>query len=242
MTPVELLRSTQRAVAPQEMIDMHENLKELGKQQKIVEYENNSNQETLTNLEDRQRVQQADVERMRERNEIQQRIENLEKARPIWQYRDARTVHREAKAKKDEASKELADLKAEVEPSLRAVNAKQIYQGQIEKVVKERGQAVKQAERAADSIDQKLRELHERQNDLENEAKAEGEGGKKIKSDISRMEGNCARLKKQIDEPPPDLDISAYNEQIVGMAYLGYSPVLIEIEGEKSGHRRPSTA
>lgn len=215
---------------------MHENLKELGKQKNIVEDENHSNQETLTNLEDRQRMQQADVERMRERNEIQQRIENLEKARPIWQYRDARTLHREAKAKKDEASKELADLEAEVEPSLRAVNAKQIYLGQIEKVIKERGQAVKQAERAADSIDGKLRDLHERQKDLENEAKAEGESGKKMKSDISRIEGNSARLKKQMEEPPPDLDVSAYNEQIVGMAHPGNIRVLIGIEGEKSGH------
>lgn len=202
MTPVELLRSTQRAVARQQMIDWHENLKELGKQQKLVEDEHNSNQETLSNLENRQRMQQADVERMRERNEIQQRIEFLEKARPIWQYREARNVHQEVKAKKDEASKELADLEAEVEPTLRAVNTKQVYQARVEKVVKERSQALKQAERAADNIDQKLRDLHELQKDFENETKAESEGGKKMKSDASRIDGNIAKLKSRSKSHP----------------------------------------
>ena len=236
MTPVELLRSTQRAVAPQEMIDMHENLKELRKQQKIVEDENNSNQDILANLEDRQRMQQADVERMRERNEIQQRIEFLEKSRPIWQYRDARTVHREAKTKKDEASKELAELEAEVEPSLRAVNAKQVYQRQLEVVVKERGQVVKQAERAADGIDQNLRGLHERSGDFEKEVKVEADGGKKSKQEVARLEGIIARLKKQMEEPPPDLDVSSYNEQIVGLAVPSAVHLLIGPAGTKPGH------
>ena len=198
---------------------MHENLKELRKQQKLVEDENNSNQETLSNLENRQRMQQADVERMRERNEIQQRVEYLEKSRPIWQYRDARDLWNEAKTKKNEASKELAELEAEVEPSLRAVNAKQAYDQQIEAVVKQRSHAVKQAERAADNIDQKLHSLHERYKDLENEAKAEADAGRKTKQEAPRIEGNIARIKRQMQEPPPELDISSYNEQIVGQVF-----------------------
>ena len=215
MTPVELLRSTQRAVAPQEMIDMHENLKELRKQQKIVEAENISNQETLANLETRQRMQQADVERMRERNEIKQRIGFLERSRPIWQYREARAAHKEAKNKKDAAVKELSELEAEVEPSLRAVNAKQAYQDQIEAAIKERGQIVKQAERTADATDQKIRGLYDRIKELSHEREVEVNGGKKSRSEVARLQGNVARLNKQMEEPPPELDVSSYNEQIV---------------------------
>ena len=227
MTPVELLRSTLRAVAPQEMIDMHEGLKKLRKEQKMVEDEDTSTQETLANLEDRQRMQQADVERMRERNQIQRRIEFLEKSRPIWQYRDARTVHHEAKNKKEEANKELVELEAELEPNLHAVNAKQAYHRQIEVVVKERGQAVKQAERVADNIDQNLRSLHERNKDLENEGKAEIEGARKKKQDVVRLEGTIARLQKQMEEPPPEMDISSYNEQIVSRGSYSFAPLLI---------------
>ena len=219
MTPVELLRSTQRAVAPQKMIDMHDSLKKLRHEQRLVEDENNSTQDTLANLESRQRMQQADVERMRERNEIQQRVEFLEKSRPIWQYRDARDAFQLAKTKKNEAKKELDELEAEVEPSLRAFNAKQVYQRQIEKVVKERNSAVKQVERVADGFDQKLQNLHERSKDIENEAKAEVDGARKKKQDVARSEGNITRLKKQMEEPPPELDISAYNEQIVSQLF-----------------------
>ncbi|KAL8824374.1 MAG: hypothetical protein Q9191_005097 [Dirinaria sp. TL-2023a] len=214
MTPVELLRSTQRAVAPQEMLDMHENLKELRKQQKMVEAENNSNQETLTNLETRQRMQQADVERMRERNEIKRRIEFLERSRPIWQYRDARAAHEEAKNKKVVAAKELDELEAEVEPSLRAVNAKQAYQDQIEAAIKERGHIVKQAERTADATDQKIKGLCDRLKELGHEREAEANGGKKSRSDVARLQGSITRLKKQMEEPPPELDVSSFNEQI----------------------------
>lgn len=215
MTPVELLRSTQRAVAPQEMIDMHEELKELRKNQKTVEDGNTSNQETLSSLENRQRMQQADVERMRERNEVQQRIEFLEKSRPIWQYRDAKAAHKEAKEKRNDASQELAKLEAEVEPSLRAVNAKQAYLTQIEVAVKDRGQKIKQAERATDGLDQKLQDLHEEGKKFMTGIKGEADAARKKKQDIPRIELVIARLKKQLEEPPPDLDISSYNEQIV---------------------------
>ena len=220
MTPVELLRSTQRAVAPQEMMDMHDNLKELRKQQKMVEAEHSSNQETLTNLETRQRMQQADVERMRERNEIQQKIQFLERSRPIGQYKDARATHGEAKQLKEAAIKELNELEAEVEPSLRAVNAKQAYQNQIESAVKERSQIVKQAERTADAVDQKIKELHDRYKELNHEVDVETSGGKKSRSEIARLQGCIARLNKQMEEPPPELDVQSYNEQIVSLDIL----------------------
>lgn len=217
MTPVDLLRSTQRAVAPQEMTDMHESLKELRKQQKLVEAENTSNQDTLANLENRQRMQQADVDRMRERNEIQQRISFLERSRPIWQYRDARVVHEKAKNNRDATAAELSELEAEVEPALQAVNAKEEYQQRIEAALKQRTQAVKQAEQAADTIDQKIKGLHESHKELDRKLETEATGGKKSRQEIARFEGNIARLNKQLEEPPPDLNIS-YNEQIVSIA------------------------
>lgn len=220
MTPVELLRSTQRAVAPQEMLDMHDALKQLRKQQKIVEAENTSNQDTLSSLENRQRMQQADVDRMRERVEIQERIKNLEKSRPIWHYRDARAELQEAKEKSRTVAAELRNLEEEVGPALRAVNAKQAYQAQIEQVVKERKQAVSKAEKDADTIDRKLRELHDRTEEFRAQRNAENNGGRQSRSDVVRLEGNIARLKKQIEEPPPDLDISTYNERIVSIFYF----------------------
>lgn len=215
MTPVELLRSTQRAVAPQEMIDMHENLRDYRSKQKDAQAKIAADQDTLSNLEGRQRIQEADVERMREREEIVKRVERLQIARPIAAYREIRDVHAEAKKKRNNAQEELKRLENEVEPSLRAVNAKQRYRSEIEVVVKERKNAVSKSDEKADKIDRDFQNLHERSAELEQEIKAEQGSVRKHRGDIARFEGNIARLKKQMEAPPPDVDIAMLNEQIV---------------------------
>ena len=218
MTPVELLRSTQRAVAPQEMLDMHDRLKELRRHQKELQASQIADQDTLTNLEGRQRMQEADVERMREREAIKDRVRMMEASKPFAEYRGARIKHREAKDKRKDAAADLKQLEDEVEPSLRAVNAKQLYREQIETVVSERSRTVKRAGQSADSIDQGLKTLHERTVEFTNAQEAERKSALEIRKEIARLDGVIARLKKQMEEKPPDLDVSAYNERIVGVS------------------------
>lgn len=215
MTPVELLRSTQRAVGSQEMIDMHENLKELGQKHKEIQARQVSDQDTLGNLEGRQRMQEADVERMRERENIKERVRLMEAARPFARYREARIRHREAKEKRKEQASALKKLEEEVEPSLRAVNEKQRYQQQIDIVVKERRQAIDNADRAANTLDKQVGTLTQRGEELVKERDTEINNGRKDKQVIARIEQAISRLKKQMGEEPPDLDISSCNEQIV---------------------------
>lgn len=214
MTPVELLRSTQRAVAPQEMLDMHDGLKEHRQKQKSIQAKVHGDQDALENLENRQRMQADDVQRMREREVIKERVKFLEAARPFLLYREARNAHTVAKNRRRQADEELATLKTEVEPSLRAVNAKQAYQQQVEAATNGRRKVVQDAEKAADAIDRKLKSLHDRKGELEAEVEAEKNGGREHRKEVARFEQNIVRLKKQIEEQPPDLDISGYNERI----------------------------
>ncbi|KAL9607234.1 MAG: hypothetical protein Q9167_007835 [Letrouitia subvulpina] len=214
MTPVELLRSTQRAVAPQEMLDWHEKLKDFRRKQKELEGRHQADQDALENLEGRQRMQADDVQRMRERDDIKEKVKMLELARPLPKYRDARRKHGEAKDKRKKATEELKAAEDEVEPSLRAVNEKQAYQRQVELAVNERKKAIQTAERDADNIDRRLKDLHERKGELNAEADAEKEGGRKSREEIARLKGNITRLKKQIEEQPPDLDVSGFNERV----------------------------
>lgn len=215
MTPVELLKSTQRAVARQEMIDMHTELKELRQQQKDIQAKQVSDQATLANFVDRQRMQEADVERMREREQIKERVRLMEAARPFPKYRAARNKHRETKERRKAAATDLKNLENEVEPSLRAVNTKQHYQRMVELVVKDRGQAVDKADRAAHVLDKKIKTLIERGSELDKEREAEINSGKQDRQMIPRIEQNINRLKKQMEEGQPNLDISSYNELIV---------------------------
>ena len=214
MTPVELLRSTQRAIASQEMIDMHEELKDLRRKQKDVQAKNATDQEQLDNLESRQRLQEADVERMREREQIEKHVTMLEAARPFAVYRTARDAHGSAKDRRRVAQHELTRLEKEVEPSLRAVKAKEQYQAQIAAVITERKTAISRAERHADTIDKTFKDLQDKHNDLVTADSAEKSGGKKHRQEIARLEGAISQLKRQMEVEPPELDVQAYNRRI----------------------------
>ena len=214
MTPVELLRSTQRAVASQEMIDMHEDLKDLRRKQKDIQAKNATDQEQLDNLESRQRLQEADVERMRERELIEKHIKMLEAARPFAAYRTARSAYGEAKERKKAAQTELTRLEKEVEPTLRAVKAKEQYKAQIAAVVAERKTAISKNERHSDAIEKNFKDLQDKHNELVAADSAEKSGGKRYRQEIVRLEGAINQLKRQMEVEPPELDVQAYNRRI----------------------------
>ncbi|KAL8659993.1 MAG: hypothetical protein Q9226_000156, partial [Calogaya cf. arnoldii] len=216
MTPVELLRSTQRAVAPQEMLDMHDELKEHRQKQRSIQAKAQADQDALDNLENRQRMQADDVQRMRDREVIKERVRLMEGLRPFLAYREAKKDFGKAKDRKQKAIKDLDDLKNEVEPSLRAVSAKEAYQKQIEAVTNARRKVVSDAEKTADNIDRKLQTLLGRKGELEAEADAEVKAGRETRNDIKRFQGFISTLKRRIDEEQPDLDVSGYNERIRG--------------------------
>ena len=223
MTPVELLKSTQRAVASQELIDMHSDLKDLRYQQKEVQANRVSDQDTLLNLEGRQRMQEADVERMREREQVKQRVRLLEIARPFAKYRGARLTNKSIKEKYKEATQELKQLIDDVEPCLRAVNDKQSYLQQIDAVVHERREAVDKADHAAQSLDKKVAKFAERGEELVKERDAEINSCKQDKQALARAEQTIVRLRKQMEDTPPDLDIATCNEQIVRFIHPFFS-------------------
>lgn len=215
MTPIELLKSTQRAVAPQEMIDLHEQLKDLRKQQKEVLAHHVADSETLQNLEGRQRMQEADVERMRVREQVKEKVRLLELCRPFAKYRGSRAKNKEDSKKRKQAELEQKELNDELEPSLRAVTEKLAYQNQIEKCVNERRALVEQSDLAAQAIESRVDALLDRAKELAKEREAEIQSSKKDRQQVTRAEQIIARLKQQMEEEPPELDVSSYNESIV---------------------------
>ncbi|KAL8668398.1 MAG: hypothetical protein Q9168_006969, partial [Polycauliona sp. 1 TL-2023] len=214
MTPVELLRSTQRAVAPQEMLDMHDELKEHRQKQRTIQAKALADQDALDNLENRQRMQADDVQRMRDREVIKERVRLMEATRPFPAYRAAKTTFEEHKKQKQKASDELVKLKNDVEPSMTAINAKETYQQQMETATNAKRKMVADAEKTADNIDRKLQSLLGRKGEFEAEVEAEKNSGRETRKDITRMQGTIVNLKRRIDEEQPDLDISGYNERV----------------------------
>ena len=220
MTPIELLRSTQRAVAEQEMIDTHEYLKEKRRDQKELNRRIGGDQDILSNLEGRQRLQQADVDRMREREELVKKIRYLEACRPFAQYRRAKVEHDESKAQKTNATEALKSLRARVEPSMRAVNAKDRYKKQCLAAANYRRKAVTKAEEYTVKLNTKFQSLVDQENELEAQKAAEKRGTQNYKNEIARRDNTIHRLDKFMESPPPEVDSKAYNEKIVSLVAL----------------------
>ena len=240
MTPIELLRSTLRAVAPQEMIDLHEQLKKLRGQQRSVQERNASELETLNSLEGRQRMQEADVQRMREREQIKEQVRMLETLRPFARYRARKKLWEEAKTRRKEADVELRSLKEAVEPSLRAVNAKQAYKELIGKVVDERRAGIDRAEMTAQGYTNRVKELSVLMEDCKKEIDAEKKGNKANKADLTRLDGIIMRLKKQMEEEPVHFDVAETNERIVSLKFCteSYLQTLNSRSGQRRAHNR----
>ena len=213
-TPVDLLYSTQRAVAPEYMLEWHDNLKMLRTQQKKVQAEHETDKETLLNLDGRQQTLRADVERLHERAAIQERVRMLELGRPITKYRVARNLHTESKQRRKDAERALKELEDEVEPSLRAVNAKQDYCAQIEQEVKARVRRVEKAEHDADDLVKKLQDLQDKLNDVQQQARLEKESEKTRKQDVNRIEVKIKNLERQMRDEQVEFDGPSHNEKI----------------------------
>ena len=216
MTPVELLRSTQRAVATQEMIDWHEELISLRKKQRLVEQDNITDRDHLANLEKRQRMQEADVQRLREREEVQEKIRMLEAVRPIIEYKAKLLEHRALQERKRAMQAELKSLEERVEPLLRSVNQKQGYRDAVQAARDDRAKVITGAERRANAGYENVETLDKKMNEIERQKEGERNGARSSKAELKRLEGVIAGLQRQLEQGAGDFDVSACNEQLVG--------------------------
>ncbi|KAJ5141660.1 hypothetical protein N7476_004484 [Penicillium atrosanguineum] len=214
LTPVELLHSTQRAAAKKEVVDWHEALKSLRAEQKKLQIDNGADQDVLKNLENRQEMQRADVERMRQRAEVKRKLELLEIYRPFVEYRDQLKTHETLKAKKLQLQEEHAQLKQDLEPAMQSVTAKQSYSERIKEVRDRRKHQVEQLHSAAVASGRKIDELQSEIKDLEGQIEAERKTGTKHRTEATAAQQTINRLQRQQEEEAVEFDPEYYNEKL----------------------------
>lgn len=218
LTPIELLYSTQRAAAGPQMIEWHDNLKRLRAEQKKLLANNKGDRDLLANLESRQDLQRADVERVRERAEIKRRIEILEFARPAAAYRDYLPKWKETRERKRQLEEEFQALKAELAPALTAVYAKQEYHTRTDEFVKSKRRTVAMAERAAKDILKKMDDHEESMKNLTRQIGTEKQDGTNYKQELNAIQQKINKITRQMETKPEDFDINSYNEKIVSLS------------------------
>ncbi|KAJ5825307.1 hypothetical protein N7474_002445 [Penicillium riverlandense] len=214
LTPVELLHSTQRAAAGPEMVQWHDGLKKLRAEQKRLDMDHRADKDVLTNLENRQEMQRADVERLRQRTEIQRKIEILEFLRPVMVYKDHHKARAELEARKEELSAEYNQLMRELEPAMRAVTAKDAYAEKVAKVKKHQRDTVTRLSQAAKAGSDKIDELRDSIKDLNGQIEAERKSSQKHKAEATNTQQTINKLRRQLEEEAVELDVDYYNEKL----------------------------
>lgn len=216
LSPVELLQQTQRAAAPEQMLEWHEELKKLRKDQKFLEEQSARDKEHVETQETRQENLRAEVQRLEERNQIQEKVALLKKTTPFLEYRTARAKFKECKDAKDKAQRRLGNLKAQVDPTLDSIHRKRAYRERIIKVVSERKKNIHVSVLAAESVLEEIEKLDTSIKDIELKVDADRVVDETRKKDVLKIQRKIKELENHMQEEPIEFNSVEWNEKIVG--------------------------
>ncbi|KAH8677057.1 P-loop containing nucleoside triphosphate hydrolase protein [Ilyonectria robusta] len=215
-TPVDLLHETLRAAAPEEMLEWQRQLQDLHKDKKGLSEAVHTDSDTLKNLESRQQGLQADVDRIREREEILEQVKNLKSALVLSRYQEARDLHSSAKERKKIAERSLRRLEQESGPSLVAVNDKQEYARQIEAVIPRRRQALKDAEETAKKRARDVSVATGNIKEFDNKLEAERKDHEAKKKEVAQSRSRLTALQGDLKNRPEEFNPGEFNRNIRG--------------------------
>jgi AAA15 family ATPase/GTPase len=215
LNPVDLLDKTLQAAAGEEMITWRAELKDHFKVQKDTEHSGEKIAEELRKMEARQQVLQADVEKLRERKQIQEEIDYLKQLRVVVKYHDARKKYKEAKTRKTEAERSLKQLHNSVAPTLKAVNKKQEYQNKIKLVVTDRQLRLQAADAAADAAIAQVDAAQAKCQELVGRKEAERANFSAKKQELGRLRKKITDLEASHRRAPKEFDAADWNRRIV---------------------------
>lgn len=199
MEPIELLNKTLQAAASEEVVEQQQQLKAFFSEQKALRRSLETGTENLRSLETRQQNLQADVERLREREQIQKTVDDLTDARKIVFYNGQRKLHTELKEQKKKAEKRRNRLERENQPALEEVNAKTIYSHAVEQVLQARRLHAQAIEKDADKDLQAVEQVKEEMRTLENKKVLERESMDKRKKEVMQCRTRVTQLEGQLE-------------------------------------------
>ena len=213
LNPVDLLASTQRAAAPQQMVDWHEQLKKLRATQRTAEVEQGDAKKSLADLQKKQDNQRIDVERLRERAEVVKTISMLKKVKQLADSVALKVAHGQAKDAKAKARTELAQLSAEAEPTLAAIRAKQEYVEKVTKVLKSRSTMYERFTKESENHIKEAEALASKIKACEVERRTERDNQKVNKQRAATIQTKIRGIKAQMQEEPVEFDLAAAQEK-----------------------------
>ncbi|RDA85445.1 hypothetical protein CP532_1017 [Ophiocordyceps camponoti-leonardi (nom. inval.)] len=213
-TPVGLLHETLRAAAPEEMLEWQSQLQDLHKDKKAMAQTALIDTENLKTLETRQQGLQADVDRIREREEIQERVGNLRSALVLAKYSEVRTRYKEARERKKMAESSLRRLQTQSGPSLEAVNRKEEYVAKINSAIREIKETLREAGKEVTDALHDLTQAADAAKESKDKLDAEIKGFEKKKKDLAASKQKLTLQQAELKNQPPPFNAADWNQKI----------------------------
>ncbi|QSZ36611.1 hypothetical protein DSL72_006491 [Monilinia vaccinii-corymbosi] len=214
LTPVELLHHTQRAVAAQEMLDWHDKLKNLRREEKSKQMQLGQDKEQLTNLEKRLNGLRPEMVQLEERIQAEKDLEKLKNSIPFVEYRTERLRHQQCKEEKKEATRRFRALESQVAPTLLLVNEKDSLAKNLAKIVSNRKRNLQLAETSADELLMTIEEWDEKIEDCDRRITAIQAAEEKRKKDLAKVKRTILDLEARLREPEIEFNAAEYNQRI----------------------------
>lgn len=215
-TPIDLLQETLRAAASENMLQWQSQLRDLHKDKKELTEASRTDVEALKHMENRQQGLQADVDRVREREEIQGRVEDLRHALVMARYQDVRGRHAKAREQRVQAQASLKRLEEESGPSLEAVNSKQTYAQNIHSALAVRERTLAEATSVTEQVARDVKDASDKIEAFESRVSSERTAFDKKRKDISLSRQKITSLQADLKNQPPEFNAGSWNQKIVG--------------------------
>lgn len=212
---IQLLDEMLRAAAPDRVINWHQRLKERYRDLAELQKSAREHAERLENHQNTVRNMEADVQRVREREEVQRQIELLRAALTATQYTEAVARHRAAKEEKARAAKRVRELEVANEPSLRAVKEREAYKDKVAAAVRHHKTVLGGTERTADRLLAAARNADDEVQRRDASISAQMETYKKKKAAVAEVRRKINQLEAQQKAEPPTYDASEWSMKIV---------------------------
>ncbi|KAF3942401.1 hypothetical protein ABW19_dt0209404 [Dactylella cylindrospora] len=213
--PVALLRETQRAAAPPEVLQGHEKLKGLRSQEVRMQNDLDGLKQSVQTMENRQKVLERDVARLRERESVQKRIDIMQKSAILKEFReakDARDVIRQEYKEHREKVKKLAEEEA---PKMHEINEAEALRESIKTWIDEEKADLAAIERnLKKEKEEGVEELKRKERQAESDLKLLFESEKQRKANIEKSKAAIARYEGILENDPGPPDVTQHNKEI----------------------------
>lgn len=215
LNSVDLLTKTLQAAAPQEIIDQQQELRRMFDEQKEVQRQLEIDAEKLRGWETRQQGLQADVERLREREEIQKTVADLADARLVLDYNEKKEAFNQVRERRKQATARHRRLEERSAPSLENVNLKQDYEGKVQAALDARKRKARETEQEAEKVLARVLKIEDDVKNIEDKKAAEQKSLTSKRQEISGFRTKITNLEARYKSNQIDFSAADWNHKIV---------------------------